>query len=36
MKKRSALRKEELRKEYEKMEKLGKQTNVKGKFTKRS
>ena len=36
MKKRSALRKEELRKEYEKMEKLGKQANVKKRFTKRS
>jgi len=36
MKKRSALRKEELRKEYEKMEKLGQKPNVKGKFTKRS
>jgi len=34
MKKRSALRKEQLRKEYEKLEKLGK-NNVKGKFTKR-
>ena len=36
MKKRSALRKEELRKEYEKMEKLGKQTNVKTRYRKRS
>jgi len=36
MKKRSALRKEELRKEYEKMEKLGKQSNVKARFKKRS
>lgn len=35
MKKRSALRKEQLRKEYEKLEKLGK-SNVKGKFAKRS
>ena len=36
MKKRSALKKEQLRKEYEKLEKLGKPTNVKGRFKRRS
>lgn len=36
MKKRSALKKDQLRKEYEKLEKLGKPTNAKRKFKRRS
>ena len=36
MKKRSALKREQLKKEYERLEKLGKTANVKGKFKKRS